>query len=294
MSDREEKLKKLQERKGGNMVILSDGAEFLEAFQKKISDLRKALGTTVDVNLDGLVEELGTIKTIAPVVERLREAIDAIELPDVPKNIELIGLDPIVAAISEHIKYINTLKNFKIPDPHVKVEIIDSMKIIEITNRLDNLVQAVEENKPGQRPEDFLPTRRVRMVGNKLMFDDNQYGGSGGGGASPHNSWTPKAVLNLKATPVKISQTNGAFGGYMINNPNNTPIFLQIFDTNVPPTVGTDSSYPFGIPASASANVEFTNGIRMGTGIYVACTTTASGAVAPTTGLDMTILYESS
>lgn len=293
MTDRAEKLKQLQEKKGSNMVIMTNGAEFLEAFQNKIAELREVFGTELDVPLDGLLDQLETIKTIAPAVAELKEAIAGIEMPEVPDKIELVGLDPVVAMVAEHIKHLNAVKSFKIPDAKVKVEIVDNQKIEEVTKRLDDVIKAVQDNSPSQKPEDFLPVRRVRLIANKLVFDDMQWGGGGGGGGVPlHNAWDKKAYTSLKATPAKVKDANGAFGGYMVTNNNDYVVYLRIFDTNSSPNPATDGGYPFGIPAQAAANVEFTNGIKMGDGIYIAATKEATGNNAPTNGLDLTVLYE--
>ncbi len=158
------------------------------------------------------------------------------------------------------------------------------------------IVGLPEKLKAGQKPEDFLPIRRVYMQGNRLAFDDSQWSSGGGGGNSVsiiHNPWESVIALNQKASVTTISSNSGALGGYMIANTNATVAYLQIFDTTGAVNVGTTTpDAVFGIPATASANVEFTNGIKINNGIKIACTTTASGNGAPTNGLDMTLLYE--
>lgn len=182
-NSREKKLEKLRVKEGpGSHTVLHADQAFLEGLQKKIDELRDVLKSDVNVNLDDLLEQLSTIRSIAPAVEKLQQSIKSIEFPDVPENIRLVGLQPLFEAIERHVQHIQELKSFKLPD--AKVEIVDNQKISEITDRLDSLVKVVRDNSvQSQAPEDYMPIRRVIKIGNKFLFDDSIMTGGGGGGS---------------------------------------------------------------------------------------------------------------
>jgi hypothetical protein len=80
----------------------------------------------------------------------------------------------------------------------------------------------------------------------------------------------------------------------MFNNPNSGIAYIQIFNVvSGSVTLGTTTpTYVIPIPASASANVEFTNGIAHGTAISAAVTTTATGSTALATALVGFFVYK--
>jgi hypothetical protein len=115
------------------------------------------------------------------------------------------------------------------------------------------------------------------------------------GGYSPYFA----SLLVAPAGGVTISAVAGKFGGYMIQNLNSTPAYLQCFDTTAAVTLGTTvPTFVIPIPANGTpangmaANVEFTVGINLANGLKVAATTTSTGATAVTTGLTGVILYK--
>lgn len=174
---REEKLAKLKENQAAkNMVIISDGEPFIQALEAKIGQLKDALGVGVDINnLDELIEELAAINTLKPIVADLKLAIDAIEIPNIPDTIEVKGLDSLLKVCKD----ISSRKD-------VTVEQIDTKAFDTIATDISKLVKAIDKiqvPKQGQEPGDFVPTRRVMKVGEKLMFDDSFHTGGGGGGS---------------------------------------------------------------------------------------------------------------
>jgi hypothetical protein len=89
--------------------------------------------------------------------------------------------------------------------------------------------------------------------------------------------------------------TAGTFGGYYVYNPNASVAYVQVFDAATATTITLGTTVPdmiFAIPAASGANIEITCGVNMANGIKLACTTTAGGSTAPTTGLDMTIFFK--
>lgn len=113
--------------------------------------------------------------------------------------------------------------------------------------------------------------------------------------------WLPyfANALVAPAGAVAISAVAGRFGGYMLQNLNTTPAYLQVFDLTAAVTLGTTTpTFVIPIPANATAanglaaNVEFTVGINLANGLKVAATTTATGSTAVSTGLTGVILYK--
>ncbi len=253
-NSREEKLEKLKGKKAvGSPTVLHADQAFLEGLQKKIDELRNVLKSDINVNLDDLLEQLSTIRSIAPAVEKLQQSIKSIEFPDVPENIRLVGLQPLFEAIERHVQHIQSLKSFKVPN--AKVEIVNNQKIGEITERLDNLVKVVRDSSvQSQAAEDYMPVRRVIKIGNSLVFDDSIWVGGGGsssfsssgGDASATNQLTANEHLNsineALAAPleVKLNQINneGVATGIGAADPGTQRMVLA----NDQPTVPTAES----------------------------------------------------
>ncbi len=281
------RLAKLKKNKPGlRLELFSDND--LEALHAKFSAMQEMVGKAIDskytklsetqekrfieVNdrLVGLISELEKYSDNSDIVKGIKEAISGIKIPE-----------------QKEVKIPET----KIPDWLAKDSTVSKLNtsLANIQKSIDNLAKS-----PSQEPGNFVPYRRVVRSGKRLVFDDNPTSiGGAGGNNNPHNVWSSVVLFNQKATVSTISAISGAFGGYMISNENDAFIYLQVFDTTGAVNVGTTTpSMVFGIPPTASANVEFTNGIRVSNGIKVACTTTATGSSAPSTGLDMTVLYE--
>lgn len=103
-----------------------------------------------------------------------------------------------------------------------------------------------------------------------------------------NNSNTP-----LTTTVVTVKGSAGTLGGYFIYNPNSTVSFVQVFDVSGTVTLGTTRpNVMFGIPPLSSANMEIGNGLNFANAIKIAATTTSSGSVAPTTGLEVSMWYK--
>lgn len=135
-------------------------------------------------------------------------------------------------------------------------------------------------------------------------------GGGSGGDASAANQTTEIARLTSidnkiysststffavaqSATATQLKATSGAVFGYHLYNPNSTVVYLQVFDaTSASVTVGTTSpKFVLVIPPKGVVDTQPAHAIGMTTAISVACTTTATGAGAPATGLHMTVWY---
>lgn len=198
MSDRDKKLAKLQVEKAaremeisekGGKVHVSNGDPFIEALQLKIDELKSVLSTDVNVNVDNLIDQLKQVQSIAPLVEDLKKAIADIVIPDMPEVVKISGLQELANIVSNHVIELKKIPSIQLPEANIKVDIeqVGREGILEITNRLDSLIEAIREKVvPNQSPNDFIPVRRVQKVGARLVFDDGYWGGgsSGGGGGS--------------------------------------------------------------------------------------------------------------
>lgn len=152
-------------------------------------------------------------KEIGGLYERLDSIHEAINKPqdtsDLAKAEKLDELNNIIVKLmnellAKDIKVeipdtvsVSNLKDIKIPQ--TKLTIPDEVKvnnlewlasdasIKEVSEKLANIADQLGELKPeypGQRPEDFVPFRRVYMNGNRLVFDDSAWSKGGGGGAT--------------------------------------------------------------------------------------------------------------
>jgi len=95
-------------------------------------------------------------------------------------------------------------------------------------------------------------------------------------------------------TTINIKSSAGQLYGYTVSNPNATVAYVEFYNTaTTPGTIGSTTNLILEVmvPAGASGNVEFTNGIAFSAGIAVAVATTATGNTAPGTGLTITTIY---
>lgn len=105
------------------------------------------------------------------------------------------------------------------------------------------------------------------------------------------------AVASVIASAVTISSAAGKFGGYMLQNNNTSPAFVQIFDTAAVVTLGfTPPTMVLPLPAATtamgiSANLELANGANIANGIKIGVTTGLGVASVVATGVTGTIWY---
>ena len=108
-------------------------------------------------------------------------------------------------------------------------------------------------------------------------------------------SWDCLLFDALTNVPVQATSKPSLFGGYQLYNPNSIAVYVQLFDVNATPTVGTtvpDLSLAF--PPQTAANFESNYGTYFERGIWMAITTTPKGATNPTTPITMNLFYKSS
>lgn len=114
-------------------------------------------------------------------------------------------------------------------------------------------------------------------------------------GLSVFNATSSDGGTALTSTAQAVKASAGQVYGWYIYNPNSTAQFVQFYNTAAASvTVGTTNPlFMLTIPATAAANVEFTNGIQFtNAGFSIAATSTAGGNGAPTTALDAVIMYK--
>lgn len=114
--------------------------------------------------------------------------------------------------------------------------------------------------------------------------------------ATPNTTggWSVNSQTALTNSKVAVKASAGNFGGYILYNPNSSAVYVQVFDVaSASVTLGTTApTYVIAIPATATANIEFSNGINHATAITLAATTTATGSTAPSTACTATFLYK--
>jgi len=114
------------------------------------------------------------------------------------------------------------------------------------------------------------------------------------GGWSVFNATSSDGATALTSTAQAVKASAGQVGGWYIYNPNSSAQFVQFYNVaSGSVTVGTTAPlFMLTIPATAGANLEIVNGVAFSTAIAIAATSTAGGNGAPTTALDVVILYK--
>lgn len=173
--NREEKLQKFRANKAGKeFLVITDGQPFIDALDGKIKSLKDVLGDGLELNnLDELITQLESVGTIKPSINELNKSIGELK-EHFPDSFKIKGLESIVQAV----KSIN---------PEVKVDWLNQKQINLLTTKLDEVIIATKQAviTPAQNPGDYLPMRRVMLVGKTLMWDDSFYTGGGGGSNTP-------------------------------------------------------------------------------------------------------------
>lgn len=229
--NRDQLLKTLRERQ---LVkeLPSEHAPVVELLDDRIELLREVLGVGIDVKADALLEELSRIGAFSTEVEALRQVIRSIHFPDVPDSVELTGVDGLRAALDKHARYMAELKDYKLPDAKVLVDVTDNQRIEEVTSRLDTLIRAITDAAApaDQSPTAFVPYRRVRKIGNRLVFDDDAHTGGWGGGS---NNQTQSSNTITQANAGFADSTSAIYDGQAALTPKFALISANDGGTNI-------------------------------------------------------------
>lgn len=179
MSDRNKKLSSLKKKESArNVQIIGNSTSFIEIIEATVDEFKDALGVGVEFkNLDVLLKELSSVSAVAQDIKNLNEAIRAINLPT---QVSIDGLDALV----EVTKALNRKSKISLESDELK---LDPKPFIDVSEKISELIVKIESQKvgkQGQNPGDYIPMRRVLMVGKRLMYDDSHYTGGGGGGSN--------------------------------------------------------------------------------------------------------------
>lgn len=92
--------------------------------------------------------------------------------------------------------------------------------------------------------------------------------------------WSVSRLISAATTnATNVKGSAGTLGGWYLFNTNAAVRYLKIYNKATAPTVGSDTPFmTIPIPAGGGANIEFPNGIAMGTGIGFAITTGVADA----------------
>lgn len=138
---------------------------------------------------------------------------------------------------------------------------------------------------------DLITTFPVSLAANQTVTQTP----AASGGLSVFNGTSSDGGTALTNSAQVIKASAGQVFGWYIYNPNSTAQFVQFYNTaSASVTVGTTNPlFMLTIPATAGANVEFSNGIAFSNaGFSCSATSTAGGNGAPTTALDAVIYYK--
>lgn len=153
--------------------------------RKKKSDDKRRVEQQKHTELLGAVHDLHSL--FSNNQKNQAEATDALL-----NKLENIGsLKKEVTEVKQAIKDMPKVDSMTISNLSDLIEYQKDLDLTEVTNALRQLTQAVENQSvesvsiENKKPEDFIPTRRVREVSGRLVFDDAplQVSVVGGGGA---------------------------------------------------------------------------------------------------------------
>lgn len=105
------------------------------------------------------------------------------------------------------------------------------------------------------------------------------------------SNYANKAKYAAQTTTVRQPKlTAGWLGTIVAYNPNSVVSYIQFFDLATTVTLGTTTpDEVFAVPPLSTLVVD--SGARYLKGIQFACSTTATGNTAPSTGLDITVRW---
>lgn len=101
----------------------------------------------------------------------------------------------------------------KVKDIEVLINAINAKNNTTVINAIASLKKSIQKNAPDQKPEDFIPTRRVIKIGSVLQFDDKPTSSGGGGGGGGVQQAIIRDTANGKALAVVNPDGTNVSGG---------------------------------------------------------------------------------
>lgn len=218
---------------------LQDLSEFtpdITKIQEVLSSIKVEIPEVPNVKIEGLEDFIESVtaykklsldfpKTVSiDNLDKIADFIKAIESIELPKTVTVGNITDIKSAVEAGVK--NSLDKAKLQDKsaHKDLELF-TKSIAELKNSLsksqellsstlkDVLTKIADNTYDGsQAKDDYIPIRRVRKVGNVLLFDDDAWtGGGGGGGSSGGSSVTIPTVEVNGQTVVPVTTIDNSF-----------------------------------------------------------------------------------
>lgn len=119
--------------------------------------------------------------TLVKLIGKLEAGINVNNLKDIKQqgDVTVKNLKDITNKVS-----VTNLKDIKLDTKGLVKDKTLSELDRTLANIANQLGQLDEKLEPKQKPENFMPIRRVIKVGNRLEFDDSSWGGRSGGGST--------------------------------------------------------------------------------------------------------------
>lgn len=200
------KLARAKAKKPELSLGVFDSAE-IEELHAKLNNLYTVVGKLVD-NIDTKAELEAQEKQLVEVNNSLVGLISKFEQGIDVKNFDQIKQQAEIV-VKDMPRNIIVDNQVKIPDWLAKDESIKDLhkQIISLVQQVN---KAVEPRLPGQSVGDFIPFRRVRFDGMRLVFDDKTWStGGGGGGTSGGSSATATGLLPFPFDDIQFSNADG-------------------------------------------------------------------------------------
>ena len=189
-------------------------------------------------------QEVSESKALTDALEKLSTQIgemESITIPE-PKDLEP-KLDEVNAILINLIELMTSgleIKNIGEAKAK-KLEIANQIQIPKdlATNKaVEGIAKAIEQNKvvlqaiakaaqtQSQKPEDFIPVRRVYKAGNRFLFDDSSTGSySGGGGGSSSGGSATIVETNYAVRYDKVDANLAYLGEAPIGSATSAPVW---------------------------------------------------------------------
>lgn len=196
------KLAKLKKHKPDVKLAVVNGS--FAQIKQQLLRLSKTIGVANEQNQydsKALIEEVSKLQSLEPELKNLATLLTKLsekEFPTPPDRIEVKGL-------AEGLD-----KVYKASQKPVMPDWFKPKVFQDLQKALVNIEQRINDNIiPGtQEASDFTPVRRVKRVGNRLIFDDESWGGGASGGSGLVNYIKNGEVTEVSAAnPLPVDAT---------------------------------------------------------------------------------------